>query len=118
VVPAAEPIVAPVTFVLIGESIVFRADASSTVARAAGRRVAFEVDQLSERDRLGWSVTAQGTLESAPDVVIRQLGVGESLVPRADGPNDRWLLVPLRTLAGHWLPAVACSGVDERVGYR
>jgi nitroimidazol reductase NimA-like FMN-containing flavoprotein (pyridoxamine 5'-phosphate oxidase superfamily) len=117
VVSAADPVVIPVNFVLIDESIVFRADATSSAASAIGMRVAFEVDQVSELERAGWSVIARGTLEDASASVEGRPELAEDLVPWASGPKDRWLMLRVHTVTGRWVRGVAHWIVDDRRGY-
>jgi nitroimidazol reductase NimA-like FMN-containing flavoprotein (pyridoxamine 5'-phosphate oxidase superfamily) len=62
-------VVIPVNFVVDGTDIVFRTAEHGVLGRAAdwGRAVAFEVDELDDALRVGWSVIAQGQLRRAAD---------------------------------------------------
>src|SRR3954469_23013119 len=63
------PIVVPVTFVLDGESVLFRVSPHSQLAQhLRDKRVAFEVDDIDYFTRSGWSVVLRGKVEMAePD---------------------------------------------------
>jgi uncharacterized protein len=56
------PLVLPVNFTLMGEEIVIRTASMAPLAELAraGRLVSFEVDEIDERSRLGWSVLCHG----------------------------------------------------------
>ncbi|MDX6230120.1 MAG: hypothetical protein QOI76_3510 [Frankiales bacterium] len=56
------PLVLPVNFTLIGNNIVIRTAAMSPLAELARahRLVSFEVDEIDESSRLGWSVLCHG----------------------------------------------------------
>jgi nitroimidazol reductase NimA-like FMN-containing flavoprotein (pyridoxamine 5'-phosphate oxidase superfamily) len=56
------PLVLPVNFTLMGREIVIRTAAMSPLAKMAqaGRLVSFEVDEIDDRSRLGWSVLCHG----------------------------------------------------------
>src|SRR5689334_24972733 len=63
----ALPAARPVTYVLDGEEIVFRATPGSSLAGAARRVVGFEVDAMDVAMRSGWSVTGAARAGRAPD---------------------------------------------------
>lgn len=56
------PLVLPVNFTLMGRDIMIRTAAMSALAEMAraGRLVSFEVDDIDEPSRLGWSVLCHG----------------------------------------------------------
>jgi nitroimidazol reductase NimA-like FMN-containing flavoprotein (pyridoxamine 5'-phosphate oxidase superfamily) len=60
VVVGGQPLVLPVNYVLDDDTIVFRSDPGTKLDAASLQRVAFEVDQLQPRARVGWSVLVQG----------------------------------------------------------
>jgi nitroimidazol reductase NimA-like FMN-containing flavoprotein (pyridoxamine 5'-phosphate oxidase superfamily) len=116
VVSAFEPVVIPVNFVLLDETIVFRVDATSSVAHAVGERVAFEVDQIYEAARTGWSVVARGVLEYASDLAVEALDLLGCLVPWAPGAKDCWLQIRVGHVTARWVHADG-EMVDDRRGY-
>ena len=56
----ALPTAVPVSYALDHDDIVFRAEATSLSAAAAGTVVAFQVDFFDSHQRLGWSVVVTG----------------------------------------------------------
>ena len=60
VVVGGQPLVLPVNYVLDDDTVVFRSDPGTKLDAASLQRVAFEVDQLQPRARVGWSVLVQG----------------------------------------------------------
>ena len=59
------PMVVPVTFVLDGESVLFRVAPYTQLARhLPDARAAFEVDEIDYFRRTGWSVVLRGTIQT------------------------------------------------------
>jgi len=118
VLPGTEPFVVPVNYVLVDELVVFRTDADSHVASAAGRLIAFEVDTVDAASEEGWSVVVSGRLEDVTEQVADGPGLSEALEPWAPGPKDRWLAVRIADISGRWVRGVDArsSHLDER-GY-
>jgi uncharacterized protein len=56
----AYPLILPVNYVLDGDAVVIRTDSPKITAAADHTRVAFEVDDVDERTRSGWSVLEAG----------------------------------------------------------
>ncbi|MGW9209275.1 helix-turn-helix domain-containing protein [Embleya sp. NPDC055664] len=63
---APDPFVLPVNYVLLGRDVVFCTAADSSLARVAGP-VLFEVDDIVDAARIGWSVLIRGTAEPDDD---------------------------------------------------
>ena len=57
------PVILPVNYSLDGDSVVIRTDSPKITAAADHTRVAFEVDDVDERTRSGWSVLVQALAE-------------------------------------------------------
>ena len=57
------PLILPVNYAVDGDVIVVRTDSRSILAGADHGRVAFEVDEIDERTRSGWSVLAQAVAQ-------------------------------------------------------
>ena len=57
------PLILPVNYVLDGDAVVIRTDSPNITASADHTRVAFEVDDVDERTRSGWSVLVQALAE-------------------------------------------------------
>jgi len=66
---SALPAIMPVNYVLDGDAIVFRTSAGSRLATATdGAVVAFEVDEIDEFQRTGWSVVVVGVADAVREV--------------------------------------------------
>lgn len=64
----ALPLVLPVYYAMDGESIVLRTGRGTTLGTATARAVvAFQVDDLDEHPRKGWSVAVTGLAEEVTD---------------------------------------------------
>lgn len=62
------PLVLPMNYVAVGDALYFRtAPGSKLVAAANHERVTFEIDEVDEVWREGWSVLAFGTLSRVTD---------------------------------------------------
>lgn len=106
-VPGDPPGVVPVSYVLDGppgaEAVVVRTTHGSRLGRAVlGRAVSFEVDEVHDVTREGWSVVASGIAEELSDAdQVRR--VGERLQAWAPGFKDLFLLVPVNEVSGRRL---------------
>lgn len=89
-----QPMILPITFVRVGDLIVFRTAEQSSLARCANQVVAFEVDQLDPETGVGWSVLARGPVLP----VSPELGAG--LRPWAGGSRPLVLGVRLDQVGG------------------
>ncbi len=69
------PMVVPVTFVLDGETVLFRVAPYSQLARhLPDALAAFEVDEFDYFTRSGWSVVLRGSIEAVENDDVRALG--------------------------------------------
>ena len=98
------PVALPVNYGVFDDDIVFRTAASSSLlASSYVDRVGFEVDEIDERRREGWSVLVTGTVRQVTDEAelraVRQLGV----VPWAEGERSQYLRLEVRTMTGRHL---------------
>lgn len=59
--------VLPVNYVVYGTGIAFRTTPSSLLAEAAPCQVTFEVDDIDEQTRRGWTVAVKGTCHLLAD---------------------------------------------------
>jgi hypothetical protein len=92
-----------------GDVIVVRTDSRSVLAAATDDgRVAFEVDEIDERTRSGWSVLAQAvahevTAADRDDLLVRTRASG--VEPWAPGDRGHWIrLVPLHLTGRRIVP--------------
>jgi uncharacterized protein len=113
----ALPAILPVTFVVDGESVVFRTAQGSRLARAArGAVLAFEADELNPRTRTGWSVvvTGEAEIEEDQDEMHR---LGAVLQPWVPGIKDVFIRIPLTVVTGRrvlTLPAASMHVFADR----
>jgi nitroimidazol reductase NimA-like FMN-containing flavoprotein (pyridoxamine 5'-phosphate oxidase superfamily) len=88
------PMILPVTYVLDGETIVYRtADGSTLVPFGGAEDMAFEIDGVDDERQLGWSVVVVGRAT----IIRDQAEIGRlagTLEPWA--PGDRGVFVALR----------------------
>ena len=91
------PAVRPVTFVLDGDTIVFRTSAGSTLATKTSEAVvAFEVDDAELALRAGWSVCVCGRATTEPI----SAALASRLHSWAPGTRDRVVRIPLTVVTG------------------
>ena len=91
----AYPLILPVNYVLDGDAVVIRTDSPKITAAA---RVAFEVDDVDERTRSGWSVLVQALAEevtgSRREELVERLRTAGG-TPWAPGEHGHWIrLIP------------------------
>lgn len=102
------PLILPVNYAMDGDVIVVRSDSRSILAAADHGRVAFEVDEIDERTRSGWSVLAQAvaqevTAADRDDLLARTRASG--VEPWAPGDRGHWIrLVPLHLTGRRVVP--------------
>jgi nitroimidazol reductase NimA-like FMN-containing flavoprotein (pyridoxamine 5'-phosphate oxidase superfamily) len=99
---AGTPDVVPVNYVLIGEDVVLRSGVGPKLQ--AGRRgdvVAFEVDEIDERNRTGWSVVVHGTAELLDS--RRAARLPQQPEPWAAGRRQHSLRIAVRHVEGRQL---------------
>jgi len=76
------PTVAPVTYVVDEGSVLFRVSPYTGLARhLPGSRAAFEVDEMDDFRRSGWSVVLRGTVETVGFEGLPAPGAGPTLWP-------------------------------------
>ena len=92
---AGVPDVVPVNYALLGEDLLLRSGAGPKL-QAAERRdvVAFEVDDIDEDTRTGWSVVAAGRATRLTPDEHRALPAGA--LPEAWATGPRWAVVRIR----------------------
>lgn len=109
---ADEPTILPVTYVHMDRLVVFRTAPDSPLARCAGHRCAFEIDQLDPETGVGWSVLARGMVQQ----VDPELGAG--LRPWAGGPRPLVLGLQIDHVSGRVVsrpepPSGSGSALDD-----
>lgn len=102
----ALPAVLPVTYVLDGDSVVIRTARGSRLERAAdGGLFAFEVDEVDDVARAGWSVVITGEAELVTDARDRERldAVLHAWVP---GIKDVFVRIPMTIVTGRSIVTV------------
>lgn len=95
------PVVLPVNYRVRDGAVLYRTAAGSAPSRAAGRRIAFEVDHLDETLSRGWSVLVIGSAEQIFDAE-RPGGstAGAGPTPWPGGKRDVWIRVDPERISG------------------
>ncbi len=102
IVRGGEPEVYPFNYAAEAPQLVFRTEAGSLLARAAGTRAAFEIDGYDEGSGEGWSVLAHGTVHDIDETLDR---VSESLRRLtvhtvAPGRRHHWMALYVDAVSG------------------
>jgi uncharacterized protein len=101
----AMPAVVPVTFAVYDDAIVMCTAADTRLASAASRGVlAFQVDDIDQDTRSGWSVVVVGVAELVTDHV-EQATIRSLLEPWAPGRNEVFIRLPLKVVTGRRIEA-------------
>lgn len=94
------PDVFPVNYVVVDETIAFRTEAGTKLAGSLlGAAVAFEVDQVDEENRVGWSVVAHGKaheVEKLADLIALEPYDLEPWI----GERRRWVTIRVDDISG------------------
>ena len=108
----ALPVIAPVNYVLDGNTIVFRTRRDGMLARACQDAViAFEIDELAPDGSGGWSVNIVGiatVLE--PNEDVRALSLG--LVSAAGTDRDAFIRLRLGLVSGRRITPLEASATS------
>jgi uncharacterized protein len=88
-----------INYALRGDEIVVRVDTESP-AVTVGTEVTFEVDDLDERTRSGWSVIVGGVARDVTANHRSESSVGDTWAP---GLKGRWLAIQMARVTGRLL---------------
>ena len=101
------PVVLPVNFKLIDGAVVFRTDGESALDQDlrtgitdAEYRVAFEIDEIDESERTGWSVMVQGAAHYLEDQGERAAAAAAGIDPWACGDKDVYIGIRPSVITG------------------
>jgi hypothetical protein len=95
------PRVIPMSYVIVGDHLIFRTDAGNEAARCSrGHTVAFEVDRADETRHGGWSVLVVGLAEELSVDLLRGLDLGRTPNPYPRGMRSLFLHLPLTDVSG------------------
>ena len=97
----AMPVILPVNYALLDGDVVFATETGTKLDAAVVRSiVAFEVDQVDEQERTGWSVCVTGVAEEVvqDDQVERARGL--DLQPMVPLPRKRYVRIRSDLISG------------------
>jgi len=120
VVHSGQVHVFPVNFSMVGRAIGIRTALGTKLEGADFRPVAFEVDEIDQVGRVGWSVVAKGIaqrVEDALDPVSVALAASE-LSPWASGRRECLLAIHDARLTGRRVSRVGVSRGGTAIGRR
>jgi nitroimidazol reductase NimA-like FMN-containing flavoprotein (pyridoxamine 5'-phosphate oxidase superfamily) len=97
----AAPVVVPVNYSVVDDSVVFRTQPGTVSLKGLGREVAFEVDRVDDALSQGWSVVVRGPAETVTDPeAVRRLDERAYSTPWAGGERDVWVRIGITALTG------------------
>jgi nucleotide-binding universal stress UspA family protein len=96
------PIAFPVNYVLDGRTVAVRTDPGTKLDWGTLGRVAFEVDDIDEERRQGWSVVVQGVGRDVTDGVDAwsERMRSKELVPWVGGERQHWIAIASPRITG------------------
>jgi len=101
------PLVLPVNFKVLDGSVVFRTEAGSPLGEDlrtgiadAEYKVAFEIDDINNAERTGWSVLIQGAVHYVDDEEERAAVVKAGVEPWAGGERDLYVRIRPTLISG------------------
>lgn len=101
VLRAGRPVLFPVSYRRDGSSIVFRSDDGTKVdAIGDDDAAAFEVDELDDRSRSGWSVVVTGRAVEVTDPAELEAVQRLRIEPWAPGPKPRYVRIVPDAISG------------------
>ena len=108
------PVVLPVNHAVLDGSVVFRTDLYGVLADGTdGAVVAFEVDELDDRMRSGWSVLVTGRAEHVEAPVEVAEAFGRLDQPWAPGPRPLVARIVLTRVTGRRFTVAPDTGATE-----
>jgi Predicted flavin-nucleotide-binding protein len=95
------PVIVPVNYSVVDDTIVFRTARGATPSLASGSLVAFEVDRVDDTFSQGWSVLARGYAREVTDTdEEHRLGEQAYSAPWPGGRRDMWVRIEPYALTG------------------
>ena len=121
------PVILPVNFRIVDGAVVFRTEADSALVADlrtgipdAEYRVAFEVDDIDERTRSGWSVLVQALAEEVTgarrDELVERLRTAGG-TPWAPGEHGHWIRLIPKVVTGRRIVPGRLPPPFEDAGY-
>jgi nitroimidazol reductase NimA-like FMN-containing flavoprotein (pyridoxamine 5'-phosphate oxidase superfamily) len=94
--PGAGPLIVPVNYVFDGGCVVFRTDDGTKLQLLRAGVASFEIDQIDEEGRTGWSVLVSGRAYEASHWETDHL----RLEPFAAGHKGIWIRIVPASISG------------------
>ena len=101
------PAILPVNFVFADGLIVFRTDPGEKLAEIPMRRVAFEIDNIDEKQQAGWSVLVLGSAERVTQQYTLSTLWKEGPVPWASGTRNLFIAITPESITGRAVRALS-----------
>jgi nitroimidazol reductase NimA-like FMN-containing flavoprotein (pyridoxamine 5'-phosphate oxidase superfamily) len=104
-VAGGQPIILPVNYIFDDDHVALRTDPGTKVTAAAQGRVAFEIDEIDESSRTGWSVLVTGVGYDVTDA-LDALSVATRRFPVdtwAPGQKSHWIRIESENVSGRRL---------------
>lgn len=98
---ASGPLIVPVNYGIVGDSVVFRTAPDAVPAQASGAQVAFEVDRIDEAFSQGWSVLVRGHARTVTDAeAVKRLEEQAYSKPWAVPERNMWIRIDPLSITG------------------
>jgi nitroimidazol reductase NimA-like FMN-containing flavoprotein (pyridoxamine 5'-phosphate oxidase superfamily) len=98
------PVAVPVNYKMLGDDVVFRTHAWTSLAtRAAQRRVSIEVDHIDEERGEGWSVLVSGRAYRVTEPAELEQVTALDIRPWASGERETYIRIAPTTITGRRL---------------
>jgi uncharacterized protein len=114
----ALPVILPVFFGVIDESIVFRTSPGTKLAAASSDAVvAFEADAFDPESGEGWSVLVQGVAREATDPELRARMSAQTLRQvSGDGRRDHVVTIAAQIITGRRIQLASLAAPEPKRG--
>jgi nitroimidazol reductase NimA-like FMN-containing flavoprotein (pyridoxamine 5'-phosphate oxidase superfamily) len=107
VIEGGRPTIIPVNYALVEDHVVFRSSPGSKLDAALGAGgAAFEIDDVDEAGRTGWSVVVRGRLEVVTNRHQLMLLAATQLAPYVPTTKEHWIMLHPSTITGRMIPTV------------
>ena len=112
------PLIFPVNFAIDGTVVIIRTNPGTKLSAAAHANVTFEVDQIDQHTRSGWSVLIRGLAEEVTGEHRAELVAStraSNVQPWAPGEHGHWLrLIPQEISGRRIVPGHLPHPIDPR----
>jgi nitroimidazol reductase NimA-like FMN-containing flavoprotein (pyridoxamine 5'-phosphate oxidase superfamily) len=114
------PLIFPVNYAMDREVIVIRTDPGTKLTEAPHANVTFEVDEIDQLRRTGWSVLVRGVAEEVTashraELIRSTLSTG--VEPWAPGEHGHWLRIIPTSITGRRVIAGELPPIFEPTAY-